>query len=77
MIDAQWAQFPELFPPGMAQGYHLCGCLPESVKMPGVRLRQIKLKSAPQVKYTLRPSFAAPYLVGQVTDLDFPLRLRR
>lgn len=77
LVDAQLAQFPELFPTGMAQGYHLCGCLPDSVKIPGVRLRQIKLTSAPQVKYTLRPSFVAPYLVGTVTELEFPLRLRR
>ena len=77
LLDAQLEQFPELFPAGMAQGYQLCGLLPESVKLPGVRLRQFKLTSAPRVKYTLRPSFVAPYLVGTVDQLEFPLRLRR
>lgn len=76
-VDTQWKQCPELFPAGMAQGYQLCGLLPESVKLPGVRLRQLKLKSDPRVKYTLRPSFVAPYLVGTVDQLDFALRLRR
>lgn len=77
LIDAQRVQFPQLFPDGMEQGYHLCGHLPESAKLPGVRLRQFKLTSAPQVKYTLRPSFVAPYLTGTVDDLEHPLLLRR
>ncbi len=29
---------PELFPEGMAEGYELTGRLPESKKMPGIRL---------------------------------------
>ena len=76
-LETQLQQFPELFPAQMQQGYQLCGMLPESVKLPGVRLRQIKLKSDPQVKYTLRPSFVAPYLIGTVDELAYPLRLRR
>lgn len=77
LVDSQWEQFPELFPTEMSQGYHLCGLLPESIKLPGVQLRQIKLKAAPGVKYTLRPSFVAPYLIGTVDELAGPLLLRR
>ena len=42
---------PELFPPGIQDGYQLSGRLPESEKMPGIRLRQVRVQSD---VYTLR-----------------------
>ena len=37
------AESPELFPPNIHLGYTLTGHLPESKKMPGVSLRQLRL----------------------------------
>ena len=40
-LDALIAQYPELFPAAMAQGYQLHDILPVSKKLPDVRLRRI------------------------------------
>ena len=61
------AESPEIFPPSIEHGYHLSGHLPESKKMPGIRLRQIRLKSG---VYSLRPSFVMSYMSGSVEQLD-------
>ncbi len=47
--------------------------LPESVKMPGVRLRQVRFKDGRV--FTLRPSFVLSYMTGTVEDLEHPLLL--
>lgn len=64
---------PELFPPGMEQGFHLTGRLPESKKLPGVRLRQLRL--ADGRAFTLRPSFVFSYMAGTVDEVAYPLLL--
>ena len=63
---------PELFPDGIQDGYQLSGRLPESKKMPGIRLRQLRL---PNRVYTLRPSFVMSYMTGTVEELEHPLLL--
>jgi hypothetical protein len=63
---------PELFPAGMQEGYQLTGHLPESAKMPGIRLRQLRVQRR---AYTLRPSFVMTYMTGEVEDLEHPLLL--
>ena len=63
---------PELFPDGIQDGYQLSGRLPESKKMPGIRLRQLRL---PNRVYTLRPSFVMSYMTGEVEELEHPLLL--
>jgi len=63
MID----RHPELFPAGIACGFRLTGRLPESKKLPGIRLRQLRLKSD-KTAYTLRPSFVLPYMVGRLDE---------
>lgn len=73
MVEAQAAQWPELFPPGIQEGFQLHGMLPESKKMPGIRLRQIRLGKGEV--YTLRPSFVLPYMMGDVEELEKPLFL--
>jgi len=40
-LDPLIAQYPELFPVAMAQGYQLHDILPRSKKLPDVRLRRI------------------------------------
>lgn len=63
---------PELFPEGIQDGYQLSGHLPASKKMPGIRLRQLRL---PNCVYTLRPSFLMSYMTGTVEELEHPLLL--
>lgn len=64
---------PELFPKGFEAGFQFTGRLPESRKMPGVRLRQVRLRDGSV--FTLRPSFAMSYMTGTVEELEHPLLL--
>lgn len=64
---------PELFPEGMQDGFQLTGRLPESEKMPGVQLRQLRLKTGGV--FTVRPSFVMSYMTGTVEELEHPLLL--
>ena len=73
LVEQQMLESPELFPMDMREkGYHLTGLLPESKKMPGIRLRQVKVG---KTRYTLRPSFLMVYMSGTVEDVDSPLFL--
>ena len=71
-LDQTIADYPELFPNSIANGYLLRGLLPESRKLPGIRLRQIKTASG---VFTLRPSFLFPYMMGTTDELEKPLFL--
>ena len=73
LVDRQMLESPELFPIDMREkGDHLTGLLPESKKMPGIKLRQVKVS---KTRYTLRPSFVMGYISGTVEDVDSPLFL--
>ena len=72
-IDELLASCPELFPKGMERGYQLTGRLSESKKLPGVCLRQLRLKD--KRVFTLRPSFALSYMTGTAEDIAYPLLL--
>ena len=74
LLDALIKSSPELFPQGIQDGYHLTGRLPESIKMSGIRLRQLRLRGGEGV-FTLRPSFVMSYMTGTVEEVDRPLRL--
>lgn len=63
---------PELFPKGIQEGYQLSGHLPESKKMPGIRLRQLRVKGR---AYSLRPSFVMCSMTGSVDEIEYPLLL--
>ncbi len=72
-LDHQMMESPELFPMEMGEkGYTLTGHLPESKKIPGIRLRQVRVGKK---RYTLRPSFVMGYMSGTVDELDSPLFL--
>ena len=73
-VDGIYANHPELFPQAMNQGYKLHGKLPESKKLPELRLRRIKLNADNEV-YTIRPSFVLPYMVGYTDDVEKGLLL--
>jgi hypothetical protein len=71
-LDQLIEQLPELFPSTIEHGYTLHSKLPESKKMPGIRLRRIELKVTPSngaSVYTIRPSFVLPYMVGYTDDV--------
>lgn len=77
-LDAMIGQYPELFPADIEQGYKLHDILPESKKMPGIRLRRIKVtKSAGEQVYTVRPCFVLPYMTGYTDEVEKALFLRR
>jgi len=54
ILDARIAQFPELFPRAIAQGYTFHDILPASKKMPDVRLRRIQVADGNE--FTVAPS---------------------
>jgi len=79
-LDQMIAQYPELFPTTIGLGYRLHDILPESRKMPEVRLRRIELvvpagDSSPV--FTIRPSFVLPYMMGYTDAVEKALFLRR
>jgi hypothetical protein len=67
---------PELFPKAMTQGFTLCGMLPPSRKLAGVRLRRLRVTEADENGHAttrdsfLRPSFVLPYRCGTVDDVE-------
>ena len=73
-LDAAFLDGPELFPPAFAQGYTLKDDR-TSAKL-GLRLRRVEFE-ATAAAYTVRPSFALPYMVGWTDDVEKPLFLRR
>ena len=71
-IENMMAQHPELFPAEIQDGFVLSGMLRESRKLPGIRLRQIRIQG---VAYSLRPSFVMPYFAGTTEEVEKPLLL--
>lgn len=71
-LDSLIGDFPEIFPPSISSSYQLHGHLPESIKLPGIRLRQIRMADG---VFTLRPSFVFPYMTGTIDDLEKGLLL--
>lgn len=81
VVDEMIQVHPELFPAEAAQGYSLHDQR-QSAKMPGVRLRRIKMKAADpltgqQEVYTIAPSGILPYLSGDTDAVEKALFLRR
>jgi hypothetical protein len=60
---------PELFPDGFAQGYRLKES--RTSRKLGLRLRRVRLK-ATGATFTVRPSFALPYMAGWAQDASGP-----
>jgi hypothetical protein len=68
-----FARMPELFPDAFAQGYLLKDRRP-SRKL-GLLLRRVRLKATGET-FTVRPSFALPYMTGTAAGASGPLFLR-
>lgn len=72
-LDDSFRQHPELFPQAFAQGYRLKDG--RVSKKLGLRLRRVRLKATGQ-SFSVRPSFALPYLVGTADGVADALFLR-
>ena len=72
LLESLLAESPELFPDSMQEDYRLSGRLPDSKKLPGIRLRQVRTGSG---VYSLRPSFVMSYMRGTVQEMEHPLLL--
>src|SRR5437764_1204869 len=69
-LDSAFRDCPELFPEAFAQGYTLKDAR-TSTKL-GLRLRRLECK-ATGAAFTVRPSFALPYMAGLTDDAEKPL----
>jgi hypothetical protein len=72
-LDGFHARMPELFPEAFADGYHLKDS--RLSKKLGLRLRRVVCKATGE-SFTVRPSFALPYMAGWARDASGPLFLR-
>ena len=72
-LDRSFGAMPELFPEGFARGYRLKESR-RSRKL-GLTLRRVRLKATGE-SFTVRPSFALPYMAGWAADASGPLFLR-
>ena len=72
-LDKRVQDAPELFPAGFHQGYRFQGFGRSSRKLPGIKLRKLRL--ADGSFYWLRPSFVTGYMTGTVEELAYPLLL--
>ena len=72
-LDALFARMPELFPEAFDQGYTLKDW--RLSKKLGIRLRRIECKATGEA-FTVRPSFALPYMAALADDASGPLFLR-
>lgn len=73
LLDQSHREFPELFPVGFAAGYGLKDQR-TSGKL-GVSVRRIRLWDG--TAYTVRPSFALPYMAGRADEVEKGLYLRK
>lgn len=72
-LDRLFALMPELFPEAFAGGYAMHDSR-VSVKL-GLRLRRVRLRATAE-SFTVRPSFAMPYMAGEAGDVADALFLR-
>lgn len=72
-LDQAFRDHPELFPAAFAGGYTLKD--ERRSARTGLRLRRVRLKATGQ-SFSVRPSFALPYLTGYADQAEGPLFLR-
>ena len=79
LLDQYIADYPEIFPSAISQGYKLHGLMPPSKKMPEICLRRIQLKAKDETGqaqvYTIAPCFVMPYMTGYVDEVEKALFL--
>jgi hypothetical protein len=79
VLDEFIAQYPEIFPSAISQGYKLHGLMPVSKKMAEICLRRIQLKTKAEKGqaqiFTVAPCFVLPYMTGYSDDVEKALFL--
>jgi len=70
-IKSHFAQYPELFPKGMENGYMLNGKTKLSKKL-NIQMRKIKVG---KITYRIRPSFILPYCRAKTSEVSKALFL--
>ncbi|MCP5014909.1 MAG: hypothetical protein GY938_06440, partial [Ketobacter sp.] len=73
-VDGLYAQYPELFPQAMGEGYRCHDIRAPSVKL-GIRLRRIQLVATEEV-FSICPSFVMPYMTGMTSEVAHALFLQ-
>ena len=72
---------PELFPPDIKHGYQLHGFSRDSVKMPEIKRRRLKLKAVEQARnsriYTVVPRCVLSHIADTTTEVEKALFLQR
>ncbi len=70
VIDEHLQKHPHLFPQAVREnGYWFDGHERESTKLPGVRLRRIRVRHT-QTVYTIRPSAVLPSMAGRTDEVE-------
>jgi len=72
-LDSCYAEMPELFPQGFAEGYAMKDA--RVSRKQGVPIRRITLRDGRS--YSIRPSFLMPYMTARTDDVQAPLFLRK
>ena len=72
-LDGCFAEMPELFPEGFAEGYAMKDA--RMSRKQGVSLRRIVLRDGRS--YSIRPSFLMPYMTARTDDVEAALFLRK
>ncbi len=72
IINENIERYPELFPPSIHEGYQMKDSYIS--KKLGIVLRRIQCSDG---AYTIRPSFAMPYMTGIAEEVEKPLFLRK
>jgi hypothetical protein len=72
-LDQAFCDMPELFPAAFAQGYTLKDT--RRSKKTNLLMRRIECKATAEA-FTVRPSFALPYMTGETDDVEEALYLR-
>lgn len=79
LLDENIKAYPEIFPSKIGQGYKLHGLLPQSKKMPEVRVRRIQLKAkddeGQRQVFSVAPCFVLPYMTGYTDEVEKALFL--
>jgi hypothetical protein len=71
-LDESIAQYPELFPPEIKQGYRMKDSYWSKKQL--VTIRRIEIAG---ISYTIRPSFLTPYMTGKTAEIDKALFIRK
>ena len=74
IVDRIMAEYPELFPPCLLDGYAFHGFARPSKKLDGMQLRKIRPSGGTEA-FHLRPCFVMSYMTATTDEIEYPLQL--